>query len=466
VSHTYGIASAARTDVGSGSGIDDLHTGTLLAWTRTSDSTPSTRATLWAKNDAGFRASMSTVGGLWFLQARGSSNLHIEALLSNFAAFGTAKWCRVACVWDSAAGDSSQILYVGDESTAPAAPSSYSLQQVGAGAFTGDAAANGLIGNETTFNKGWGDDIHSFALFNVALTPTQIDALTIEMAHESDPATWSVTPVAVWYLSGTGTQTDQTGNGNDGTPTSVTDLAAAPSVPATGTGTPGIGVGLSATGTAPAAGTASPAMPIGLGATGTVLVHGSSAPAIMVGLTAAGGAGGVTGVGTPAIALEVAGTGAVLAAGAGTPAIALGLAATATAPSAGTAAPLLAVGLAATGTTTGAAYGTGTPAISLGLTGTGVVVATGTGAPAVPIGLAGAAVAAISGSAAPAVLVGLAATGAVAIVGVGSLPIALSLTATGVTATFTLSLLSATVPTLELRSATVASLELRDASLP
>lgn len=209
-------ASTDRIGAGSGSTLDNLDVGTSLMW-------------VLVDSAVGFFYDKSTGttnrmcldfsgGSIRFRRDRAGSDLVIPATATDFAAYGTGKWILVAVVWDINTSVADQKLYVGDLTTPAAEPSAYGVGLAfGSGAGVDNAAANLTIGNNQGFANplGAGADIGMVAFFNVKLTLEQIIEWQFNPANKPNC-------VLLHEYWGTGTQGDQSGNGNDGTVTGAT----------------------------------------------------------------------------------------------------------------------------------------------------------------------------------------------------------------------------------------------------
>lgn len=161
---------------------------------------------------------------IYCVRQRGTTDIEVRADSGNFAAFGTGKWIFVAFVWDSGGAASGQKLFVGDETTAPAQPSAYTLQAVGSGA-SDTTAGTVYIGNASYDTTLWVDGrMGGFALYSRALSDADIAA-----AWAASSPTGA--NCQIYYRLGSNGTTnvpDESGNGNTGT---ITGLSSADSLP-------------------------------------------------------------------------------------------------------------------------------------------------------------------------------------------------------------------------------------------
>lgn len=146
----YSATASDRTDLAADGG-RDVTRGALLVW-----------AYLTATNIGRFGALVDPVGlrncqefgiisaGATVRMAHDfvTTDLIVDATLTNFAAYGTSKWLRIAFLWDHGAGGTAQKIFVGDEGTGLAEPSAYITQQDGAGGWQArDASSFWKLGN-------------------------------------------------------------------------------------------------------------------------------------------------------------------------------------------------------------------------------------------------------------------------------------------------------------------------------
>lgn len=139
---------------------------------------------------------------------------------TNNQAISTGAWTFVAMTFDSTASAGEVVnIYVGSP-TALATECSYATTTDGSGAVTTSASANGFrLGNTALLanNLSAQGRIGPCAFFNRAMPLGEIQS------HQFDPRTADGC-LGLWSLgdNGTGTQTDYSGNGNNGTVTGAT----------------------------------------------------------------------------------------------------------------------------------------------------------------------------------------------------------------------------------------------------
>jgi hypothetical protein len=179
-------------------------------------------------------------------------------------------------------------------------------------------------------------------------------------------------------------------------------------------------------------GTGSVALAIGVAGTATAPVVGSGAAALALGVAGAGVAP-VVGSGSVLLELGVSGTGTVLVQGAGTVPLQIGTDGTGTGPADVEGAGNVAFTLGVSGTAVAPVVGTGTVLIELGVAGAGVAPVVATGATLLQIGVAGTAVAPLVGSGTIALTLGVSGTAAGApISGVGTVLLTIGVVGFGV----------------------------------
>lgn len=138
----------------------------------------------------------------------------------------TNKWYFVACTGDSGASAGNIIhIYVGDLLTI-VTEVSYTSKQDGTGTVPGDSGADFIIGNNTNHLSStvWNGDIaNSMFLPGVVLTVGQFRSLQFQMQPIANTKIFHELG-----FNGTSTQTDWSGNANNGTVTGATQVAHIP----------------------------------------------------------------------------------------------------------------------------------------------------------------------------------------------------------------------------------------------
>lgn len=209
-----------RINHGSDASLDNIDTGTFICWAY-SLFDASTNAEL-------FHKATGTPARSWLVKTsnvheiqygRTGTNLQATAALGNFAHYGTSKWCFFAAAWDFSGANGDQILLIGDLDSPAAEPSSYSTQVVGTGSAGDDSAADFIVGNHPSGSVSWDGRIALFAAYAELMTIAQIQALQGRL----QPGPQSTCKLFCNYgFHGTGTQTDWSGNENNGTVTGAT----------------------------------------------------------------------------------------------------------------------------------------------------------------------------------------------------------------------------------------------------
>jgi hypothetical protein len=207
-----------RVNFGSGATLDNVTTGTTVAWVYPTSLAADQR--FWQKGLAG-------TGNYWgfapdFSVGSGTLGIEIQRATSNCEAISvtgtlTANvWNFVCATWNTGGAAGDQRLYVGTL-TANAAEASYSSQTAGSGSV-GDNSGADLIGcNRSTGGIALVGRMAVVALWNRQLTLGEI----IEQQWRPRPTSGCVLMAHLGY-NGTGSQPDWSGNGNAGTVTGAT----------------------------------------------------------------------------------------------------------------------------------------------------------------------------------------------------------------------------------------------------
>lgn len=172
-----------------------------------------------------FGAEARTTGGVYSTNANHS----------NFptASVATGKWLCLCDSYDMAVAASGK-MYCGDLSNLPAEATAYNVQTGTAAAVSDDSSANLLVGLDGDGDAVIDGKVALYAQWNRVLSLAEIQTQA-QYSTPAGPGLQSGLRVFLWLeptnLGGTGQQTDQSGNGNHGTP-SATTFVASPSLPA------------------------------------------------------------------------------------------------------------------------------------------------------------------------------------------------------------------------------------------
>jgi hypothetical protein len=218
-------AGSERVDVGSAASLDDILTGTILAWIY-----PTVLDTgggrVYQKSYLGADGSYwvlavndGAMGRLHMGYSRPTGDLNIAADVVT-----TNAWQFVGAVFNGSGVDADQKMYRGTLAIRVAEVGAYFVKSTGSGTHPTDAGSTGLIGNRGNFNVGFPGRIAWLGLWNRQLSVSEIETQQFRPRVTSGC-------VGFWDLHGTGTQYDQSGNGNHGT---VTGATAADHVPLSG----------------------------------------------------------------------------------------------------------------------------------------------------------------------------------------------------------------------------------------
>lgn len=217
----FGGAASDRVNVGSGTVLDNVNQGTLIALAYP---TGSGNGRFYQKGVTGQGPLFFSYGAsLEIARNRATTASDALSLVSNFSAHALNQWNWYAGVWNTGGANGDQKLYVGTLTTPFAEPSAYGTQTVGSGAEGDNSAVDAIIGNNSNAALAFPGRIACVIHYNVALTLGQLRAVQFGDA---------VLPgrVGYWELgwNGTGTQPDYSGNGNAGTVTGATVAVHAP----------------------------------------------------------------------------------------------------------------------------------------------------------------------------------------------------------------------------------------------
>lgn len=217
---TFGAATSDKIDAGSASQLDDVRTGTAVAWVYPTTNSGGER--VWQKSNYGNSGPtmyLLSGGGFEAYIHRNTSDLYVSTGASA-SEFSTNEWVFMAWVFDENGANSDQKLFIGKLDSIVAEVGSYSSQGAGSGSFDSNASQPMYVGN------GWGTDEDDkpfvgdygfFGLWNRALTLGELRALQFQPRVTNG--------CLVFYdmgRSGTSTQVDWSGNGNNGTITGTT----------------------------------------------------------------------------------------------------------------------------------------------------------------------------------------------------------------------------------------------------
>lgn len=157
----------------------------------------------------------------YFERERSTTRILLQSDAANFSAYGLNKWLCLVARWDASGVDADQSFLMGDETTAPAAPSSYTTQSVGSGT-PGTTAGVAVVGGSNVNTTRW---LRGRVGFH-ALFPSRLsDADVTEVwrgRYQNNPS--------IWWLPGANGTTDvpDVASGNTGV---ITGLSSPDSEP-------------------------------------------------------------------------------------------------------------------------------------------------------------------------------------------------------------------------------------------
>jgi hypothetical protein len=208
-----------RVNVGSGSLLDDILTGTVIAVC-----TPTVADTAGGRIYQ--KAYLGADASYWLLDI----NDGVSALLrfgysrsvTDLAVGATVVTLNqrqfFAASFNGSGADADQKLYRGTDQQPVTEVATYSQRQVGAGTHPADAGANGYIGNRANFNVGFPGTIEMLAIYrDRILTPSELRDVQAGLIPRAGL-------VGYWLLgeSGQNLVPDLSGNGNHGVITGAT----------------------------------------------------------------------------------------------------------------------------------------------------------------------------------------------------------------------------------------------------
>lgn len=214
--------STSSVNVGSGSSLDNVQTGSVMAWVKVTSVT-SPKHNVFQKAIAALDSSYQffgigdgTNGNLSFYMNRASADL---AITSPSGTAVTNRWQFVAASWNGSGAKADQHLYIGDLLT-PAAETTYTTQEVGSGAFNSNAAASLYLGNKSNNSAQLTGVMALCVLSNVQLSLDEIRAVQYR-------ATIPRGCIGFWRpgMYGRGVVIDESGSGNHGTQTACVPVS-------------------------------------------------------------------------------------------------------------------------------------------------------------------------------------------------------------------------------------------------
>jgi len=221
---TFGATTSTRVNDGSAAGIDNLTALTLLCWVRIT--TLTSNRTFASKRTAGagwFLGLSGTAGDVQFFADRATADTTYTTTDTPLATTGA--WRFLAATLDQAAGAGALMGIYGGSLTTPATARALSATD-GSGAFSADAAAALIWGNNSAFTVAIQGDVAQVALFGAVLSLADIQSWQLRPRV----TVGGVVAKAFHRLGneGAGSQQDYSGNGNTGTVTGATQAAGGP----------------------------------------------------------------------------------------------------------------------------------------------------------------------------------------------------------------------------------------------
>jgi len=171
--------------------------GTTVTWFQSSSDT--TRQTIYSYDGDGLGTGYLEMAwradqvGDYFLAERerggGATSILLQANAANYTVYGLNKWLCLVCRWDTAGANADQSIWLGDESTQPAAPSAYTTQTVGSGS-AGTTAGSVTVGNSKVTTTRWVRGLIGFhALFPSRLSDSDVNAIW-NGTYQNSPSVW------------------------------------------------------------------------------------------------------------------------------------------------------------------------------------------------------------------------------------------------------------------------------------
>lgn len=225
---TFTNNNSDRVNVGQAASLDDMQgttspTGNFTAcmWINintTADKIIFQKGTFGGSSAQSFILEFST-GNFHYIYVR-STSLEMEAPKANFSALATSTWVFLCAVANAGGANGDQDLWLGNLTTAPAEPSSYTSQVVGSGDHTTNGSDDMIIGNDVNQTQAIPGQIAMIGFWKRAFSSTEMDAL-----RRIWNCNYPVASQGCWVFgvgNSTGTQPDWSGNGNNGTVTGAT----------------------------------------------------------------------------------------------------------------------------------------------------------------------------------------------------------------------------------------------------
>lgn len=141
----FGTATSDRIDCGNPAILTDVPTATICTWVY--NTATATNQRLWSKGIIANLHHLRLQSSAFSIVILRPTPLVATSAASNFAAYALNRWIFVVAQYNTVGSATDQKLYIGDEHSAPAEPSSYSAQTEGSGTVATDAGANFCIGN-------------------------------------------------------------------------------------------------------------------------------------------------------------------------------------------------------------------------------------------------------------------------------------------------------------------------------
>ena len=151
----------------------------------------------------------------------GATQILVQANAANYSVYGLNKWLCLVFRWDTAGANSDQRLWMGDETTAPAAPSSYTTQSAGSGASSTTAGVCTVGASNVSTTRWLRGRVGFHALFSTALSDADMNAVCAGVYWGSPTH---------WWLPGRNGTTDvpEIAGGNTGVITGLSSPDFAP----------------------------------------------------------------------------------------------------------------------------------------------------------------------------------------------------------------------------------------------
>lgn len=218
---SFGAVNTDRVIIAASAFMDDADPATWAGWVWM-DNLTQTGSRIIAKgtsgaNLAGLFPQTDTATGIQCKINRATTDTIVQADWANFAHASAARWMFLVGQTDTGTAANNRIL-VGNESTLPAEPSAYRVQQTGSGAIVTNAGTVTELGNQSGSNFPFVGDIAFLGGWKRLLSASEIRTLWLVSRQPRPVHPLIRSASGAWYpgLSGSGPVLDVTGRRSHG----------------------------------------------------------------------------------------------------------------------------------------------------------------------------------------------------------------------------------------------------------